>query len=453
MKKTLLATVMTMLFIIICSCFAFADDDAADKTEDRDYTLEQVVVLSRHNIRAPLSSNGSVPQDLTPHTWIKWTAASSELTMKGGVEETGMGEYFRKWLDQEGLIPENSIPEEGEVRFNARDKQRCRATARYFAAGMLPLADISVEYPSDTNDLVDFMSPTLKFYSDEFAADATEQIASLGGDAGFKGIADETRDAIKLIMDTVDMQDSEAYKSGTYGDLLTDETGIALEADKEPDVTGALKTATQVADALILQYYEEPDELKAAFGHKLTQEDWVKIGSVLNTYTEVKHGAPLVALSVTHPLIQELENELKNEKRKFSFLCAHDVTVHGTLSALNVEPYSLPDSIETKTPIGVKILFERWRDRNGEAWYKAELVYRSVDQIRESQMLTLDNPPMKYTLKFKDVAANEEGMISEADFMGMFDRTIAAFDEMTEKYSAKETEAAQESSEELDIAA
>ena len=158
-------------------------------------------------------------------------------------------------------------------------------------------------------------------------------------------------------------------------------------------------------------------------------------------------------LSVTHPLIQELENELKNEKRKFSFLCAHDVTVHGTLSALNVEPYSLPDSIETKTPIGVKILFERWRDRNGEAWYKAELVYRSVDQIRESQMLTLDNPPMKYTLKFKDVAANEEGMISEADFMGMFDRTIAAFDEMTEKYSAKETEAAQESSEELDIAA
>ena len=271
MKKTLRATVMTMLFIIICSCFAFADDDAADKTEDRDYTLEQVVVLSRHNIRAPLSSNGSVPQDLTPHTWIKWTAASSELTMKGGVEETGMGEYFRKWLDQEGLIPENSIPEEGEVRFNARDKQRCRATARYFAAGMLPLADISVEYPSDTNDLVDFMSPTLKFYSDEFAADATEQIASLGGDAGFKGIADETRDAIKLIMDTVDMQDSEAYKSGTYGDLLTDETGIALEADKEPDVTGALKTATQVADALILQYYEEPDELKAAFGHKLTQ--------------------------------------------------------------------------------------------------------------------------------------------------------------------------------------
>ena len=36
------------------------------------------------------------------------------------------------------LIPENAIPAEGEVRFNARSKQRCIATARYFAAGMMP---------------------------------------------------------------------------------------------------------------------------------------------------------------------------------------------------------------------------------------------------------------------------------------------------------------------------
>ena len=444
MKNTLHATLMTIAFIIICSCLAFADDNTAETAAEGDYTLEQVVVVSRHNIRAPLSSNGSVPQDLTPHTWIPWTAASSELTMKGGVEETAMGEYFRKWLDKENLIPENSIPEDEEVRFNARDKQRCRATARYFAAGMLPLADISVEYPSENNGLVDFMSPTLKFYSDEFASDAREQIASLGGSDGFKGIADKSRDAIELIMDTVDMQDSEAYKSGAYGDLLTDGTDVVLEADKEPDVTGVLKTATQVADALILQYYEEQDPLKAAFGHELTQEDWIKIGSVINTYTQMKHGSPLVSLSVTHPLIQEIESELKNENRKFSFLCAHDVTVHGMLSALNVEPYTLPDSVETMTPIGVKILFERWRDKDGEAWYKAELVYRSIDQIREAQMLTLDNPPMSYDLKFKNVAVNEDGMIREADFIGMIDNTVDAFDEMVRKYSSAETEASEE---------
>ena len=165
-------SVLLAAALLLTGAAVFAGAEEQAKPADN-YTLEQVVILSRHNLRAPLSSNGSVPQELTPHTWTPWTAKSSELTIKGGIEETNMGQYFRKWLDQEGLIPENSIPGEGEIRFNARDKQRCRATARYFAAGMLPLADVTVEYPSDGSGLQDFMSPHLKFYSDAYAADAT----------------------------------------------------------------------------------------------------------------------------------------------------------------------------------------------------------------------------------------------------------------------------------------
>lgn len=412
--------------------------DGVTKDTMAPYQLEQVVVLSRHNLRAPLSSNGSVPQELTPNQWIKWTAKSSELTTKGGIQETNMGQYFRKWLDKEGLIPENSIPEEGEVRFNAREKQRCRATARYFASGMLPLADISVEYPTDSNKLEDFMNPTLKFYSEKYAADAMDQVKSMGGEAGFEGLSDETRDAIKLIMDTVDMKDSDAYKSGKYGDLLTDGSGYTMAADKEPEVTGAIKTASQVADALILQYYEEPDLKKADFGHNLTRSDWAKIGGLMTRYQQIKFGAPLVSVNISHPLIMELESELKNEKRKFSFLCAHDCTVFTTLCALGVKPYTLPDSIETNTPIGVKILFERWRDHDGQAWYRVNLVYRSTEQIRESAVLSLDNPPMRYNLSFEGVETNEEGLISEADILSMFDRTIAEYDELYAKYT-KET--------------
>ena len=418
------------------SCLAEADPAQAEAPAgDHQYTLEQVVILSRHNLRAPLSSNGSVPSDLTPHSWINWNAKSSELTPKGGVEETGMGQYFRKWLDAEGLIPENSIPEEGEVRFSARDKQRCRATARYFASGMLPLADVEVEYPGDAKGNVDFMKPVLHFYSDAYAADATAQAASLGGDAGFEGLEQQTRDVIKLIMDTVDMQDSEIYQSGKYGDLLKDGSGYKMEADKEPDTTGAIKTASQVADALLLQYYEEPDTVKAAFGHELTDEDWAAIGGFVSTALEIRHGAPLVAVNIAHPLLQELEKELKNEKRKFSFFCAHDVTVLGTLSALGAELVALPDSIETKTPVGVKLMFERRRDRDGQAWYRVSMVYRSTDQIRSNEILTPDNPPRKVDLTFEGVKTNEDGLISEADFFALLDRAIGAFDTLEAAYA------------------
>ena len=64
--------------------------------------------------------------------------------------------------------------------------------------------------------------------------------------------------------------------------------------------------------------------------------------------------------------------------------------------------------------------------------------YRSTEQIRESAVLSLDNPPMRYNLSFEGVETNEEGLISEADLLSMFDRTIAEYDELYAKYT-KET--------------
>ena len=432
--KTFLILMMALMMCFGTYSFTETAADNTAAAEDS-YTLEQVVILSRHNLRAPLSSNGSVPSELTPHDWIQWSAGSSELTLKGGIEETSMGQYFRKWLDQEGLIPENSIPEAGEVRFNARDKQRCRATARYFAAGLFPLADIEVEYPGDSKGTEDFMKPVLHFYSDAYAEDATAQVAALGGDAGFDGLAEQTRDAIKLIMDVVDMQDSEAYQSGKYGDLLTDGSGYEMEADKEPNLTGAIQTAYQVCDALLLQYYEAPDAAEAAFGHALAKDDWAAIGQFMTTCLEMKHGAPLVAANITNPLLRELEAELKNEQRKFSFFCAHDCTVLGTISALGAKLDALPDSIEAKAPIGVKLMFERLRDQNGQAWYRVSMVYRSTDQIRSAEMLTLDNPPMKYVLSFEGVETNGDGLIAEADLFSLFDRSVSILEELEEAYA------------------
>ena len=410
-----------------------AGADIAEK-----YTLEQVVVLSRHNLRAPLSSNGSVPNELTPHAWIDWSAGSSELTLLGGMEEVSMGQYFRKWLAGEGLFPENTVPQAGEIRFSARDKQRCRATARYFGAGMLPLADIEVEYPGDAKGTVDFMQPVLHFYSDDYAADAIAQVASMGGEAGFDGIAQQNRDAIRLIMDTVDMQDSPVYQSGKYGDLLTDACGYTMEADREPDLAGSIKPAYQVADALLLQYYEEPDAVRAAFGHELSEEDWARLGQFMTTCLEMKHGAPLVAANIANPLLRELKGELQNQQRRFTFFCAHDCTVLGALSALGAEDFALPESIESKAPIGVKLLFERRRDAEGRAWYRVSLLYRSTEQIRSGEMLTLDNPPLRYDLRFEGVEVNEDGLIAEADLLALFDRSIGILEELETEYAVDE---------------
>ena len=115
--------------------------------------------------------------------------------------------------------------------------------------------------------------------------------------------------------------------------------------------------------------------------------------------------------------------------------CAHDCTVLGTLSALGAKLDALPDSIETKAPVGVKLMFERLRDQAGQAWYRVSLVYRSTEQIRSNEMLTLDNPPMKYVLTFEGVEANADGLIAADDLFSLFDRSIGALDEIENAYA------------------
>jgi hypothetical protein len=140
-------------------------------------------------------------------------------------------------------------------------------------------------------------------------------------------------------------------------------------------------------------------------------------------------------VNITNPLLEELEAELKNEGRKFTFFCAHDCTVLGTLSALGAKLDALPDSIETKTPIGVKLMFERLRDKEGQAWYRVSMVYRSTEQIRSGEMLTPDNPPMQYVLGFEGVEANADGLIAEEDLFDLFDHSVAALDELEAAYA------------------
>ncbi len=54
----------------------------------QDYRLEKVLVLSRHNIRAPLAGKDSKIYQVTPHNWFQWTAASRELSLRGGSKAT-----------------------------------------------------------------------------------------------------------------------------------------------------------------------------------------------------------------------------------------------------------------------------------------------------------------------------------------------------------------------------
>lgn len=125
------------------------------------YQLKEAVVLSRHNIRSPLSDSKSDLGRMTPHSWTDWSAAKSELTSRGGVLETMMGQYFRKWLVDAGMFPENYQPTSDDVNMVANSMQRCIATARCFASGFMPVADVTVWHRYTPSKMDPLFNPQL----------------------------------------------------------------------------------------------------------------------------------------------------------------------------------------------------------------------------------------------------------------------------------------------------
>ena len=400
----------TILYFLLLgvSLSSFAQVNYPDDFSER-YTLKQVVVLSRHNIRSPLSGRHSTMQRITPHEWYHWSSAPSELSLRGGALETMMGQYFRKWLVSKGLLQENEIPSEGAMRFYANSLQRTIATAQYFSSGMLPVANIRIEHHCQLGKMDSVFAPQITDDSEVFKAIAQRQITAMGGEKGLIGIGEKMANNYKVLERVLDMDQSKACLEGDSCHFRTDDAHVYLIKHREPGMGGSLRLACQAADALILQYYEEPDAVKAAFGDTLRWEDWESIAAIKDWYGDVLFTAPVVARQVARPLLRTILEELQTEGRKFTFLCGHDSNIASVLAALDAEDYSLQKTIEKKTPIGCKLVIEKWEDTEGKSFATLNLVYQSTEQLRNMALLDLENPPVVYPIRLKGLHANADG--------------------------------------------
>lgn len=429
MKKS----VITMIWLLAAASPALLSAQAQRQQDFKDkYKLAEAVVLSRHNIRSPLSDSKSDLGRMTPHKWHDWSAGKSELTLRGGALETMMGQYFRKWAVDAGLFPENHAPSADDVNVIANSMQRCIATAQYFTSGFMPVGGIEVIHRYTPSQMDPLFNPQLTKVNPEFVATAMKQIEAMGGDKGIVGINESITPDYELIEYVLDVKDSPMAKSGDkkLDALKNYQTEIVLEKFQEPKMKSgsALKELNSASDAFILQYYEEPDSVKAGFGKNLTREQWAQIAHVKDTYQDVLFTAPIVAVNVARPLIQYMYDELRSPSRKFTFLVGHDSNLSAVATALGVEEYELPDAIEKKTPIGSKIVIEKFVDADGQEWADINIVYQSIDQLRQMQLLDLNNPPMIYPLSLEGLERNADGLYRMADVADRFEAALAAYD-------------------------
>ena len=386
------------------------------------YALKEVVVMSRHNIRSPLSSGGAAYQRVTPHKWFQWSSPSSQLSLRGGVLETEMGQFFRQWVVSEGLLPDNYRPEGDEVLFYANSRQRTFATAKYFSAGFLPFANVEITHKLQEDKMDPVFVAQFTKMNDAYRQQVIAEIQAMhGGPQAWMAAQQPT---LTLMEEVLDMAQSPAAKNDTTH-FWYDDVQLKIEKDSEPKMTGGYTLANSVADALVLQCYES--ESMTAFGHELTTEQWRAICGVKEVYDGLLFTSHAAAVNLAYPLVSRIREELGRSDRKFMFLCGHDSNLASIGAALRMNYPETENALELHTPIGSKLVFEKWNDGT-EDYVGVNLVYQAVSQLQGRTLLSPSAPPMVRPVTIEGLTANSDGLYRLADVDARMAEAMAEYD-------------------------
>lgn len=384
---------------------AMAVPTALAQTAPKDYQLQQVLIMSRHNLRAPLGDNGSLLQQASPHSWPRWDVPGGELTTKGGVLEVYMGHYTREWLTEQKLLTTGECPAAGSVYALANSLQRTVATAQFFINGAFPGCDVPVHHQEKMGTMDPTFNPVITIDSPQFSEQAVKAMAQ-------KEQSLSLTESYKLLEQIADYSQSADCKEKQHCSLTDEKNTFSAEYQREPGVSGPLKTGNALVDAFTLQYYEGFPVDQVAWGEIKTDKQWQLLSKLKNSYQDALFTTPEVAKNVSKPLVKYISHALVDEAGKgpkITLLVGHDSNIASLLAALDFKPYQLHDQNE-RTPIGGQIVFQRWHDRAGNRdLMKIEYVYQSKEQLRNTEALTLQAPAQRVTLALQGCPVDSQG--------------------------------------------
>ena len=412
MKKTLIAAAVAGMVL-------FSSNGQA-QTVPEGYQLQQVLLMSRHNLRAPLANNGSVLEQSTPNKWPQWDVPGGQLTTKGGVLEVYMGHYMREWLAEQGIVKTGECPPADTVYAYANSLQRTVATAQFFITGAFPGCDIPVHHQEKMGSMDPTFNPVI---TDDSAAFSEQAVAAMEKELSKLQLTD----SYQLLEKIVNYKDSPACKEKQQCSLVDGKNTFSAKYQQEPGVSGPLKVGNSLVDAFTLQYYEGFPMDQVAWGEIKSDQQWKVLSKLKNGYQDSLFTSPEVARNVAKPLVSYIDKALVTDRTsapKITVLVGHDSNIASLLTALDFKPYQLHDQNE-RTPIGGKIVFQRWHDSKANRdLMKIEYVYQSAEQLRNADALTLQAPAQRVTLELSGCPIDANGFCPMDKFDSVLNEAV-----------------------------
>nr|XP_026483467.1 uncharacterized protein LOC113391649 [Vanessa tameamea] len=370
------------------------------------HELKQVCILSRHNIRTPLTAN---LEHLSPNIWPAWSQEPGMLTAKGARLEEYMGDYIVKWLQKEKLLSE-SCPDKDSILIYANTRQRTRQSAKAFVRGAFSSCNVNV-HSINSEEMDPLFNPILRNTSDVLKNVIIAEMQQKLNELQLKGSYEDLEGII-------DLKNSQACKMNNICSFVDTKDVIYYEIGHEPNIIGPLAYGNSILDSFLMSYYEGMPLEQVAWGKIDSSDKWKSLAEITKANQNVRFNSTVLAKEVAKPLIDYMKALFENRNApKFTLLHGHDSNLNSVMAAIGFKHYVLPDQYET-TPLGGKLVFQKWHNKELDLdLLKVNYVYQTVEQLRRGTKLSNENPPRWVELEIAGCPKDKQGYCLWDDFM------------------------------------
>ncbi|CRY53421.1 phosphoanhydride phosphorylase [Yersinia intermedia] len=393
------------LIALLLMLGSFANHAAPIIAPPTGYTLERVVILSRHGVRSPTKQT-QLMNDVTPDKWPQWPVQAGYLTPRGAQLVTLMGAFYGDYFRLRGLIPEG-CPPNGTLYAQADVDQRTRLTGQAFLEGIAPSCGLKVHYQADLKKVDPLFHPVDAGVC-KLDADQTHQAieARLGGPLSelsqryvkpFAQMGEILNFAGSPYCQSLQQQG----KTCDFATFAANKVEVN-QAGTKVSLSGPLALSSTLGEIFLLQNSQGMTDVA---WHRLTGEDnWRSLLSLHNAQFDLMAKTPYIARHKGTPLLQQIDTALVLERKgqgqtlplseqtKILFLGGHDTNIANIGGMLGAD-WQLPLQPDN-TPPGGGLVFELWQDpMNHQRYVAVKMFYQTMDQLRNTEKLDLNNNP------------------------------------------------------------
>ncbi|UYB51584.1 histidine-type phosphatase [Xanthomonas sp. AM6] len=379
-----------MLWVGLAAATAGAQARPPQRATAPQLQVEQVLMLFRHGVRAPLQGEAAAAA-LADRPWPVWDTPASLLTAHGRAAVQLSGDYTRQWLVRDGVLPATGCPGAGTVSVYANTDQRTIVSADILAEALAPGCGLQAGHQAQGSD--DPLFRPVEAGAVDF--DAAAAVASIQRQTGGPGAvlapyARELRTMQRILGCAPNNQDCDFARMPSSLAPGANGRGIALH--------GPLDLTSGTAEVFILQYAEGLPLDQVGWG-RATRERLGVVSRLHALLFEIYARPQYMAARAGAPLAHRVLDTLGADGAPaLTVLVASDTHI-AALSGLLDLHFHLPGYGLDDSPPGGALVLEQVRDvRSGQRYVRLRYQAQSLDQLRELTPLGLRTPPLLQTL-------------------------------------------------------